>query len=208
MWPTAACGRESAACRSNCLIITPAADSHLMRLAHAMADTLVTPLNDSFVDFDVLAHIDPESYEITETNHYADVVTEARRQRRIIEEAAADWIVVRNRVGQFETRNGRNLQEGLQSLGRKLGFRMSDGFSERVVYRELFPRGLTVLDTLNESTLGQKPSLAHQAARQEVRVLIDSLRLPIDERGRRRAAARAEWQRNPGQPLDDAEFIA
>ena len=97
------------------VIDTPATDSHLMRLAHAMADTLVTPLNDSFVDFDVLAHIDPESYEITETNHYADVVTEARRQRRIIEEAAADWIVVRNRVGQFETKNGRNLQEGLQS---------------------------------------------------------------------------------------------
>ena len=190
------------------VIDTPATDSHLMRLAHAMADTLVTPLNDSFVDFDVLAHIDPESYEITDTNHYADVVTEARRQRRIIEEAAADWIVVRNRVGQFETKNGRNMQEGLLSLGRKLGFRLSDGFSERVVYRELFPRGLTVLDTLNETTLGQKPSLAHQAARQEVRILIDALRLPIDERGRRRAAARAEWQRNSGQPLDTGEFIA
>jgi chromosome partitioning protein len=190
------------------VIDTPATDSHLMRLAHAMADTLVTPLNDSFVDFDVLARVDPESYEITNTNHYAEVVTEARRQRRIIEEAAADWIVVRNRVGQFDTRNGRNLTDGLEALSRQLGFRVADGFSERVVYRELFPRGLTALDPFDEATLGQKPSLSHLAARQEVRVLIDSLRLPIDERGKRRAAARAEWTRTCGQPLEDAEIIA
>jgi len=189
------------------VIDTPATDSHLMRLAHAMADTLVTPLNDSFVDFDVLARIDPESYEITNTSHYADVVTEARRQRRIIEEAAADWIVVRNRVGQFDTKNGRNLIDGLENLSRRLGFRLSDGFSERVIYRELFPRGLTVLDSLDESTLGQKPSLSHLAARQEVRILIDSLRLPVDERGKRRAAARAEFVRNSSQPLEPDDFI-
>jgi chromosome partitioning protein len=189
------------------VVDTPATDSHLMRLAHAMADTLVTPLNDSFVDFDVLARVDPESYEVTNTNHYAEVVTEARRQRRIIEEAAADWIVVRNRVGQFDTKNGRNLVEGLQNLSRQLGFRLSDGFSERVIYRELFPQGLTVLDALDEPTLGQKPSLSHLAARQEVRVLIDSLRLPIDERGKRRAAARAEWIRSSGEPLETETFI-
>ncbi len=189
------------------VIDTPATDSHLMRLAHAMADTLVTPLNDSFVDFDVLARIDPESYEVTATNHYADVVTEARRQRRIIEEAVADWIVVCNRVGQFETRNGRQVVEGLEILSRRLGFRLSDGFSERVIYRELFPRGLTVLDALEEPALGQKASLSHVSARQEVRILIDALRLPIDERGKRRAAARAEWFRNAGQSLDDPEFV-
>jgi chromosome partitioning protein len=189
------------------VIDTPATDSHLMRLAHAMADTLVTPLNDSFVDFDVLARIDPESYEVTAVNHYADVVTEARRQRRIIEEAVADWIVVRNRVGQFETKNGRQVMEGLEMLGRKLGFRLSEGFSERVIYRELFPRGLTVLDALEQPALGQKSSLSHSAARQEVKILIDSLRLPIDERGRRRAAARAEWFKNAGEPLDDPEFL-
>jgi chromosome partitioning protein len=190
------------------VIDTPASDSHLMRLAHAMADTLVTPLNDSFVDFDVLARVDPESFEIVNISHYAEVVTEARRQRRIIEEANADWIVVRNRVGQFDTKNGRNLADGLEDLSRRLGFRLSDGFSERVVYREMFPRGLTVLDSLDESTLGQKPSLSHLAARQEVRILIDALRLPIDERGKRRAAARAEWIRSSAEPLAPEEFIA
>ncbi len=190
------------------VVDTPANDSYLMRLAHAMADTLITPLNDSFVDFDVLASIDPESYEVTGTSHYAEVVRDARRQRRIVEEGETDWIVMRNRVGQFETRNGRNVADGLIDLSRRLSFRLSDGFSERVIYRELFPRGLTVLDELNEKTLGAKPNLSHLAARQEVRNLIDSLRLPIDERGRRRAAARAEWFRSSNRPLDGAEIIA
>jgi chromosome partitioning protein len=190
------------------VVDTPASDSYLMRLAHAMADTLITPLNDSFVDFDVLASIDPESYEVTGVSHYADVVREARRQRRIVNENETDWVVMRNRVGQFETRNGRNVADGLVDLSRRLNFRISEGFSERVIYRELFPRGLTVLDALDEVTLGARPNLSHLAARQEVRNLIDSLRLPIDERGRRRAAARAEWFRAAEQPLDGTELIA
>ena len=104
------------------VVDTPATDSYLMRLAHAMADTLITPLNDSFVDFDVLASIDPESYEVTGTSHYADVVREARRQRRIVEEGETDWIVMRNRVGQFETRSGRQIADGLADLSRRLEF--------------------------------------------------------------------------------------
>ncbi|MEX2128554.1 MAG: division plane positioning ATPase MipZ [Xanthobacteraceae bacterium] len=190
------------------VVDTPATDSYLMRLAHAMADTLITPLNDSFVDFDVLASIDPESYEVTGTSHYAEVVREARRQRRIVEEGETDWIIMRNRVGQFETRNGRNIADGLIDLSRRLNFRISEGFSERVIYRELFPRGLTVLDTLDETTLDSRANLSHLAARQEVRNLVDSLKLPIDEKGRRRAEARAEWFRASGQPLDGAEVIA
>ena len=190
------------------VVDTPASDSYLMRLAHAMADTLITPLNDSFVDFDVLASIDPESFEVTGTSHYAEVVREARRQRRIVEEDETDWIVMRNRVGQFETRNGKNVADGLIDLSRRLNFRVSDGFSERVIYRELFPRGLTVLDTLDDVALGTKANLSHLAARQEVRNLLDSLRLPIDERGQRRAAARAEWAISSARPLDGAELIA
>lgn len=190
------------------VVDTPATDSYLMRLAHAMADTLITPLNDSFVDFDVLASIDPESYEVTGTSHYAEVVKEARRQRRIVEEGETDWIVMRNRMGQFETRNGRIIAEGLVDLSRRLNFRISEGFSERVIYRELFPRGLTVLDTLDDAAPELRTNLSHLAARQEVRNLVDSLKLPIDERGRRRAAARQEWFRASGKPLEDNELIA
>jgi chromosome partitioning protein len=190
------------------VVDTPASDSYLMRLAHAMADTLVTPLNDSFVDFDVLGRIDPESFEVTRTSHYADVVREARRQRRMVDQQETNWIVMRNRVGQLDTRNGRNLADGLSDLARRLNFRLAEGFGERVVYRELFPRGLTVLDVLDEKTLGMKPNMSHLAARYEVRALIDTLMLPINERGKRRAEAQAEWSRSGREPLDGAELFA
>jgi chromosome partitioning protein len=190
------------------VVDTPATDSYLMRLAHAMADTLITPLNDSFVDIDVLGRIDAESYEVTATSHYAEVVREARKQRRMVGQDETDWLVMRNRVGQLGTRNGRNLVEGLSDLSRRLNFRLANGFGERVVYRELFLRGLTALDTLDERTLGLVPNISHLAARHEVLALLDALLLPINERGRRRASARAEWFRASKEPLDGAEFFA
>jgi chromosome partitioning protein len=98
--------------------------------------------------------------------------------------------------------------EGVDSLAKQLGFRTVDGFAERVVYREFFPRGLTALDDLNEDTLGLRPTSSHVTARDEVQVLIDSLRLPIDERGKRRAAARAEWIAAAAKPLDTHDLLA
>ncbi|HLL27296.1 MAG TPA: division plane positioning ATPase MipZ [Xanthobacteraceae bacterium] len=186
------------------VIDTPASDSYLMRLAHSMADTLITPLNDSFVDFDVFASVDPESFEVTGTSHYSEMVREARRQRRLVEEHDTDWIVIRNRLGQLETRNGRNIAEGLTELSRRMSFRQCEGLTERVVYREMFPRGLTVLDALNERTLGVKPTPSHHAACEEVQRFFAALRLPVDERGKRRAAARAEWFRSSRRPLDNS----
>jgi chromosome partitioning protein len=190
------------------VVDTPATDSYLMRLAHAMADTLITPLNDSFVDMDVLGRIDAESFEVTATSHYAEVVREARRQRRMVGQDETDWVVMRNRVGQLDTKNGRNLVEGLSDLSRRLNFRLANGFGERVVYRELFLRGLTALDKLDERTLGSAPNMSHLAARHEVLGLLDALLLPINERGRRRANARAEWFRASKEPFDGAELFA
>jgi chromosome partitioning protein len=161
------------------VIDTPGSDSYLMRLAHAMADTLVTPLNDSFVDFDVLARVDAESFDIAKVGHYAELVREARRQRNLADGGSTDWVVVRNRVGQFGTRNGRSLERGLQALAGELDFRVAEGLSERVIYRELFLRGLTAFDTLDRALFGVEPNLSHFAARQEVRALIDFLNLPL-----------------------------
>ena len=79
-------------------IDTPGTDTYLMRLAHSMADTLVTPLNDSFLDFDVLATLDPTNFGVTGESHYAEMVREARRQRRLVDGRLTDWIVVRNRL--------------------------------------------------------------------------------------------------------------
>lgn len=184
------------------VIDTPGVDTYLMRLAHSMADTLITPLNDSFVDFDVLGTVDPATYALTGTSHYAEMVREARRQRRMVDQEATDWIVVRNRLSTLGSRNKRLIAGGLNELGLQLGFRSAEGFAERVIYREFFPRGLTALDDMDESTLGTRPSMSHVTAREEVQSLLAALRLPIDEKGRRRAKARSEWFAGLDRPIE------
>ena len=190
------------------VIDTPGHDSYLMRLAHSMADTLVTPLNDSFVDFDVLASLDPTNFSVTSESHYARMVREARRQRRLVDGRLTDWIVVRNRLSQLGSRNKKLVGEGINELSRRMGFRCIDGFAERVVYREFFPRGLTALDDLDEMTLGTRPNMSHITAREEVIALLNALHLPLSENGKRRAAARAEWYSVMDQPLQVHDVLA
>jgi chromosome partitioning protein len=174
------------------VIDTPGNDTYLMRLAHSMADTLITPLNDSYLDFDLLGAVDAVDYELTKPGPYSEMVREARRARHEVDKSDIDWIVVRNRLSNLDSRNKRRLTKGLKELGLQLGFRCVDGFSERTVYREFFPRGLTALD-INKSTLEKRPNRSHIAARQEVETLLAALKLPINEQGRRRFAARMEW---------------
>jgi chromosome partitioning protein len=190
------------------VIDTPGSDSYLMRLAHSMADTLITPLNDSFIDFDVLGSVDPTTFALSGVSHYAEMVREARRQRRLVDGGLTDWVVVRNRLSTLGSRNKRLVGEGVEELARQLGFRPADGFAERMVYREFFPRGLTALDDLTEDTLGLRPNASHVTARDEVINLISALRLPIDERGKRRAAARAEWIAAADKPLETHGLLA
>jgi len=190
------------------VVDTPGTDSYLMRLAHSMADTLITPLNDSFVDFDVLGTVDPATFAVTGTSHFAEMVREARRQRRVVDHATTDWIVVRNRLSMLGSRNKRLVGEGLRELSLRLGFRCIDGFAERVIFREFYPRGLTALDDLDEQTLGTRPSMSHVTARQEVEELLTALRLPFDERGLQRAAARAEWFAAAQQPLEMHDIVS
>jgi len=190
------------------VIDTPGTDSYLTRLAHSMADTLITPLNDSFIDFDVLGTIDPETFALTGTSHYSEMVREARRQRRIVDGRLTDWVVVRNRLSMLGSRNKRLVGAGIDQLAGELGFRFIDGFAERVVYRELFPRGLTALDSIDEATLGARPSLAHVTAREEVQALLSALRLPVDERGRHRASMREQWFANADRPLETDDILA
>ena len=189
------------------VIDTPGSDSYLMRLAHSMADTLVTPINDSFLDFDVLGTVDAASYSVTGESHYAEMVRDSRRKRRQLDGATTDWIVVRNRLSMLGSRNKQLVADGLKELSLRLGFRSIDGFAERVVYREFFPRGLTALDELNEETLGTRPSMGHVTAREEVTGLLRQLKLPLDERGRRRAASRAEWFAQVDKPLEVHDII-
>jgi chromosome partitioning protein len=190
------------------VVDTPGTDNYLMRLAHSMADTLVTPLNDSFLDFDVLGTVDPTTFTVTGQSQYAEMVSETRRHRRLIDGALPDWIVVRNRLSMLGSRNRRLVGEGLNELALRLGFRFTDGFAERVIYREFFPRGLTALDDLDENTLGTRPNMSHVTAREEVMQLLGQLKLPLDERGQKRAAARAEWRSVAAQPLEVHDLLA
>jgi chromosome partitioning protein len=199
----------SAVERSHDFIVvdTPGTDSYLTRLAHSMADTLITPLNDSFVDLDVIGTVDATTYSVSGESHYALMVRNARRQRRLIDGTRMDWIVVRNRLSILGSRNKRLVGQGLGELAARLGFRCAEGLAERVIYRELFPRGLTALDNLDEPTLGTKPSLSHAAARLEVMSLVEALRLPLDARGKRRAAARSEWYAALEKPLEIHDIV-
>ncbi len=190
------------------VIDTPGSDTYMMRLAHSMADTLITPLNDSFVDFDVLGTLDQTNFTVTGESHYAEMVREARRQRRLVDGKLTDWIVVRNRLSALGSRNKRLVGDGIAELAKRMGFRYVDGFAERVVYREFFPRGLTALDDLDEHTLGARPNMSHLTAREEVISLLNALHLPLSENGKRRAAARAEWYSVMDQPLQVHDVIA
>ena len=190
------------------VIDTAGSDSHLTRLAHSMADTLITPLNDSFVDFAVLGTVDPATYSVTGESHYARMVREARQQRRVVDGVLMDWVVLRNRLSMLDSRNNRRIVQVLGELSARLGFRSTDALAERVIYREFFPRGLTALDDLDEKTLGARPSLAHETARQELMSLMQTLKLPLDERGQQRAAAHAEWMAARVKPLELDDVIA
>ncbi|HWF93943.1 MAG TPA: division plane positioning ATPase MipZ [Xanthobacteraceae bacterium] len=190
------------------VIDTPGTDNHLTRLAHSMADTLITPINDSYVDFDVLGRVDPTTFTVTGESHYAQMVREARLQRRLVDGARMDWVVMRNRLSLIDSGNKERISKGLAEMATRIGFRVAEGLAERVVYREFFPRGLTALDDLDDETLGISRSASHVAARQEVTALMEMIKLPLDERGRERAAAQAKWIVARSEPLEVHDVIA
>jgi chromosome partitioning protein len=169
-----AIGELSAEC-DVIVVDCPGADTALGRAAHANASIIVTPLNDSFVDFDLLAGVDPETYEAKAPSIYAEFVWESRKRYMIEKRKTIDWLVVRNRISSTETRNQRRVSEALTKLSQRIGFRLAPGLSERVIYRELFPKGLTVLDLIEGKTRGL--TMSQVAARAEVRGLVAALRL-------------------------------
>jgi chromosome partitioning protein len=169
------------------VIDTPGSDTPLSRLAHTWADTLLTPLNDSFIDLDLLARVDPDTLKIVRPSIYAEAVWKQRQLRAINGGRPVDWVVMRNRLSALAARNKRDMGTVLEALSKRIGFRIAAGLSERVIYRELFLNGLTLLDLKREPG-GRSLTLSHVAARQEVRDLVAALNLPpiirSDEKGR------------------------
>ena len=158
------------------VIDCPGSHTRLSQVAHSMADTLITPLNDSFVDFDLLARVDPETGKVKGPSIYSEMVWNARQLRAQAGLKPIDWIVLRNRLGAQAMHNKKKVGAALEDLSRRIGFRVAPGFAERVIFRELFPRGLTVLDLRDTGV--DVLNLSNVAARQEVRDLMKALKLP------------------------------
>jgi len=156
------------------LIDTPGRDDPMARLAASKADTLVTPMNDSFIDLDLIGQVDPETYRIRRPSFYAEMIWDARKARAKADGVTVDWVVLRNRLQQLEARNMRRVGAALDELSRRIGFRVIPGLSERVIYREFFPKGITLLDIGQIGEVG----LSHVAARQELREMVSGLGLP------------------------------
>jgi len=161
------------------LFDTPGRDDPFARHVATEADSLVTPLNDSFVDFDLIGQVDAETFKVRKLSFYAELIWEARKKRAMASIAhkrrEMDWVVVRNRTSHVEARNMRRLDGALTELSKRVGFRIANGLSERVIYRELFPSGLTLLDKGHLGELGT----SHLVARQEMRGLLAALALPM-----------------------------
>ncbi|MGB0799551.1 MAG: division plane positioning ATPase MipZ [Planktomarina sp.] len=158
------------------IIDCPGSHTRLSQVAHSLADTLITPLNDSFVDFDLLAHIESDGETIKGPSVYSEMVWHARQLRAQAGLSPVDWIVVRNRLGAQNMVNKKKMADALSRLGRRIGFRVASGFNERVIFRELFPRGLTLLDLKDVGV--KQLNISNVAARQELRDLVKALRLP------------------------------
>ncbi|WP_347310914.1 division plane positioning ATPase MipZ [Defluviimonas sp. SAOS-178_SWC] len=158
------------------IIDCPGSHTRLSQVAHSLADTLITPLNDSFIDFDLLARVDPDTSRVIGPSIYSEMVWNARQLRARAGLPPIDWIVLRNRLGAQQMHNKRKVGGALEQLSKRIGFRVAPGFSERVIFRELFPRGLTLLDLKDVGV--ERLNISNVAARQEVRDLMRELRLP------------------------------
>ncbi|QNN65093.1 AAA family ATPase [Sphingomonas rhizophila] len=159
------------------VVDTPGRDDPVARAAILKADTLVTPMNDSFVDLDLIGQVHPDSFKVTKPSFYAELIWNSRTQRAKATGRSVDWVVLRNRLQHIESHNLRRVGAALDELARRVGFRVIPGLGERVIYRELFPKGVTLLDLAELGEVG----LAHIAARQELREMIGGLAIPTTD---------------------------
>jgi chromosome partitioning protein len=166
---------ERLSARADVIVIdTPGRDDEVAKVAILKADTLVTPMNDSFVDLDLIGQVHPENYKVTKPSFYAELIWTSRTARAKQTGKSVDWVVLRNRLQHIESHNLKRVGAALDELARRVGFRVIPGLGERVIYRELFPKGLTLLDLKQITDAG----LGHVTARQELREMIAGLGVP------------------------------
>ncbi len=154
------------------VIDTPGSDNVLARAAHVLADTLITPINSSFLDLDALARIDRGANRISGPSAYSELVLYISERRTGMGADPIDWQVITNRLPNVPTRVHRSVMAILDQLSKRLGFQLLPAIHERVIFRELFLKGLTALDT---QELDPAVASTAQIARDEVDTLVDAI---------------------------------
>jgi chromosome partitioning protein len=160
------------------LLDCAAGDGSLSRAAHQLADVLVTPLNDSFVDLDPLLQFGPGRFQVVALGAYFRMLWEIRNERRRQDRPPFQWIVLRNRLSALADQNKRSLSHVLSRIGPIMRFDLEEGLGERIIFRQLFQQGLTLFDS-DAPRSGITPTASHRAARAELTGLLD--RLTIDD---------------------------
>lgn len=200
---------ESLKSRADFIIIdTPSNPSELSALAHASADTLLTPVNDSLLDLDALANLTPNFGTISSLSPYAEVVRNAHKARLVNDKVEIDWVVVRNRLNGTDSANHATVGAALEKIAGQLGFREASGVAEHTIHREYFNMGLTAFDSLESFAGVMRPTVHHMESRHDVLGLIETLNLPLSERGRSRKQAQLIWRQSAALPLELTEILA
>lgn len=175
-------------CADYLVIDTPGNDTILGAHAHSHADVLVTPINDSFIDLDVIARLSPLDLHVTGPGHYAESVWEQRALKQARDKADFEWLVLRNRLGALESNNKRAIDAVMEELVERFQFHALPGFGERVIFRELFLKGLTLFDGA-ASGGDHRLTMSHVAAKHEVRNLLKAVTAAAPQKARDHAAA-------------------
>ena len=154
-------------------------DSPIARRAIALAELLVSPVNSSFVDLDLLGRFHPVSGKLLGPGCFAAMVSELRAARSDAGLPVLDWLVLQNRKRRDTSHSQNKVDSALRRLAPRLDFRLGAGLSERVAYRELFALGLTHLD------LRRIPDLARSTpiALSELDALLDDCEFEPAETG-------------------------
>ena len=149
------------------IIDTPGSKNYLFELAHQYPHTLITPITDSLVDLSAIADFDPDTGEILHAGHYAEFVWEAKKSLAAKGLPYLNWVVCGNKISPIRSKNKNIVFAKLENLAKLYGFRFTPGLKDRVIYKELFLDGLTVLDLTREE-LHRRMTMSHLAAKMEL----------------------------------------
>ena len=190
------------------LIDLPGHDSPVARRAIALANTIVTPVNCSPADIHGLGSVNPVNHQLRKAAPFAELIVAMRAERIVSGLDPFDWVVVKNRIRRCELRLILSADRDLATMARDLGFRFINGLTERLIYRELLPFGLSHSDLRLIPGLGRTRSV-HAL---ELQQLLEGLDLPQSAGGRpaggKRTTKRAPVSPRTSEGYRDALYAA